>query len=344
MSPSSNKPVCVLLLSDGRPGHYNLAEGIVASVSRLKPIEVTRLEVRRPAWLPARVLSTLVNHGFPPERILGWVYGIDTDALGHVDLIVSAGGNTLAANIAAAEITGAANVFYGSLRRYKAEDFALVMTSYASQAAEPNQVMTLKPSKLDPDGPIICRADSHETAPTLGLIIGGNSGTVRFGEADWERLFAFVQACGKSGMQWIVANAPRTPDKTSDRIAEIRAAADSPITQFIDVRSTGSGTLVALLARAEAVVCTADSSTMLSETVWMRRPVVSVSPRAFSLPGNEADYRAWLSKNGWTRQMPIEALTPETLRAALNEITVLDSNPLDTLAALLEERLPQLFS
>jgi uncharacterized protein len=337
-------PLSILLISDGRPGHFNLAEGIVAAVTRLRPVAVNRLEVKRPAWLPARVLSTLVNHGMAPERILGWLYGVDPGGLGHVDLIVSAGGNTLAANIAAAEITGAANVFYGSLRRYRAEDFALVMSSYAGPADEPNQVMTLKPSKLDPDELAGGLDDSHETARRFGLIIGGNSGTVRFAEADWDRLLDFVRASRASGVLWIVANAPRTPQTVSDRLAEMAAAEDSPIEQFIDVRTAGSGTLGILLARAEAVVCTADSSTMLSETVWMRRPVVAVSPKAFSLPENEADYRAWLSKNGWTRQMPIQELAPETLVTALDEIVVLDSNPLDGLAALLEERLPQLFS
>jgi uncharacterized protein len=337
-------PLSILLISDGRPGHFNLAEGIVAAVARLRPVDVNRLEVKRPAWLPARVLSTLVNHGMAPERILGWLYGVDPGGLGHVDLIVSAGGNTLAANIAAAEITGAANVFYGSLRRYGAEDFALVMSSYAGPADEPNQVMTLKPSKLDPDELGVIADDSHETARRLGLIIGGNSGTVRFVEADWDRLLGFVRSSGSSGVNWIVANAPRTPEAVSDRLAEMAAADNSPIEQFIDVRTAGSGTLGILLSRAEAVVCTADSSTMLSETVWMRRPVVAVSPKAFSLPENEADYRAWLSKKGWTRQMSIQELAPETLETALDEIVVLDSNPMDGLAALLEERLPQLFS
>ena len=337
-------PLSILLISDGRPGHYNLSEGIIAAVSRLRPVLVSRLEVQRPGWLPARVLSTLVNLGMGPERILGWVFGVDPGRLGHVDLIVSAGGNTLAANIAAAEITGAANLFYGSLRRYQVEDFALVMSSYAAQIGEPNQVMTLKPSKLDPDEVDEGSHDSHETGRTLGLIIGGNSGTVRFEEADWDRLLDFVQATGTAGVHWIVANAPRSPQAVSDRLVEMTASEQSPIKEFIDVRTAGSGTLGILLARSEAVVCTADSSTMLSETVWMRRPVVAVSPKAFSLPAKEADYRAWLSKSGWTRQMPIEALTPETLAVALDEIVVLDNNPLDSLAALLEERLPQLLS
>jgi len=97
-----------------------------------------------------------------------------------------------------------------------------------------------------------------------------------------------------------------------------------------------------LLAASDAVVCTADSSSMLSETVWMRRPVVAICPKLFRLPNNESIYRAWLAEMGWSRQMPICSLTPESLADALAEIVPLDVNPLDALATQLQERLPQL--
>ncbi len=341
---SSTENLSILLISDGRPGHFNLAEGIVAAFERLRPVDVRRLEVRRPVWMPGRVLSTLVNRSMAPERILASVFGVDRLSVGKPDLVISAGGNTLAANIAAARMTGAANIFYGSLRRHRAEDFSLVMTSYAAQADVPNRLMTLKPSKLDPDALGLSRSDSHETPRTLGLIIGGDSGTVRYGQADWAKLLDFVQAQHAIGTRWIVANAPRTPEAFSNQLAMLSEVNDTPIADFIDVRTAGPGTLGVLLAASDAVVCTADSSTMLSETVWMRRPVVAICPELFSLPYNESIYRAWLAEMGWSRQMPIRSLTPNSLADALAEIVPLDVNPLDALATQLQERLPQLWS
>ena len=44
----------ILLLSDGRPGHYHLAEGVCAALARLRPIEVVTVAIKR--RLPTRVL------------------------------------------------------------------------------------------------------------------------------------------------------------------------------------------------------------------------------------------------------------------------------------------------
>lgn len=335
-----------LLLSDGRPGHYSLAEGIVTAIARLRDLRLRRMQVQRPWWLPARVLSQLVNAGLAPETVLRRIYGIDPSQLGHPDLIVSAGGDTLAANIAAARLTGATNLFYGSLRRYRPQDFALVLTSYAEQAHGPNRLMTLKPSSLDPDD-----ADEHVQRPTrevgtpprvAGLIVGGNAGTVRYADADWRELIVFISKCSKTwGTRWIVANSPRTPDLVSGMLAGLTGAGGT-VQRFIDVRLAGPGTLGPLLENSEAILCTGDSSTMLSECVWMRRPVVAVTPRDWSLPANEASYRSWLADNGWARQIAISELDLDGLVELLDEITPLKDNPLDRLAAQLKERLPLL--
>ncbi|MCA9269497.1 MAG: mitochondrial fission ELM1 family protein, partial [Planctomycetales bacterium] len=213
-----------------------------------------------------------------------------------------------------------------------------------------NRLMWLKPSKLDPavflQAPPLSPATSRATAPrNLGLIVGGDSGTVHYDQDDWDRLIEFLKACRQTwGARWIVANAPRTPDAVSDRLAALAGKPDGAIANFIDVRSAGPGTLGILLGGSQAVVCTADSSSMLSETVWMQRPVVAVAPRDFALPDNETAYRTWLESNGWSRQMPIADLTPESLSAALASVVPLASNPLDQLAAELQKRLPALFA
>lgn len=336
----------VLLLSDGRPGHYSLAEGIVTAIARLRDVELRRLQVERPWWLPARVLSGLVNAGVAPEVLLRRVHGVQPSRLGTPDLIVSAGGDTLAANVAAARLTGASNIFYGSLRRYRPRDFTLVLTSYAEQAKGANRLMTLKPSSLDPDevgeGQKLPFRDPATPPRVAGVIVGGDSGTVKFSDADWADLFVFLtESADFWGTRWIVSNSPRTPDLVSGMLAGL-AGNGGAVERFIDVRRSGPGTLGPLLAQSEVILCTGDSSTMLSECVWMRRPVVAVTPRGWSLPANEASYRSWLADNGWTRQLAIAELEPELLLDTLDEITPLENNPLDRLGAELKARLPLL--
>ena len=41
------EPLRILLLSDGRPGHYHLAEGVCAALRRSRPVDVTTVRVNR---------------------------------------------------------------------------------------------------------------------------------------------------------------------------------------------------------------------------------------------------------------------------------------------------------
>ena len=60
----------VLLLSDGRPGHYHLAEGVVAALARLRPVELIKLEISRRRLVPGKVLGGLLARDSSPERLL----------------------------------------------------------------------------------------------------------------------------------------------------------------------------------------------------------------------------------------------------------------------------------
>lgn len=343
-------PLKTLLISDGRPGHVSLSEGIVAAIARRRTLEVERLELERPRIIPARLLCTLVNRGVAPANILQRVYGIDPARVPRADLIVSAGGDTLAANIAFTKLSeNALNVFYGSLRRYQADDFALVLNSYARYADHPRYLVTLKPNKLDAD-------EVDWAAPALdftagqpparaGLLLGGETKGMAFGNANWQRIAGFLRAThAQHGTRWMVSNSRRTPDAVSDIFETLASEAKSPIERFIDVRNAGRGKLQELFSFAQAVAVTADSSSMLSEAIWVRRPVIAIAPPKSEMTADEQDYRKFLSQNGWTATLTLDDLSPQTWHAALSALTPIKTNPLDLLATELEARLPQVFA
>jgi uncharacterized protein len=340
-------PLTALLLCDDRPGHYHLAEGVIAAVRRLKPIDVVRLEVRRGAW-PGGVLAALVNAGLSPRWLLRAVYGVDAQSLPEAQLIVSAGSETLAANAAAARLLGAPNVFYGSLRGFRPECFTVVLTSYARYADRPRHVMALKPSSIDA-ATLPVRSEVQRFGPTraprlAGLLIGGDAGGFGYAPDEWSRLIGFLGETYQAwGTRWIVSNSRRTPGAVSDAISSLAASADGAIAEFIDVRAVGAGTLRGVFERAEAIVCTDDSSTMVSEAISALLPAVGVAPARHTFTEEERGYRDFLAANGWYRSLPIAELTTVRLLAALVQIRPLTENPLDRLAAILRERLPGLF-
>lgn len=342
-------PLKALLISDGRPGHFSLSDGILAAIARLRPVDCHRLEVRRPRLVPARLLSTLTNRDMAPRMLLQRVYGIDAGTLPHADLIVSAGGDTLAANIAISRLKGGApNLFYGSLRRYRSQDFALVLNSYARYASDPKYLITMKPSKLDADdlphpgaGIPLSASNPPQTA---GLLLGGDTPTIKYSPNCWQSLADFVQATHTAhGTRWIVSNSRRTPNAASQLFAKLAAAPAGPILKFMDVRQAGSGTLRDLFAASQAIAVTADSSSMLSEAIWVRRPVVALALSQAALPSDEQDYRTFLTESGWTAMLGLGDLTPQGWVDSLARLTPLNANPLDLLAANLKSRLPGLF-
>src|SRR4029078_9409294 len=100
-----------------------------------------------------------------------------------------------------------------------------------------------------------------------GLLIGGNAGPFRYRPKEWDDLLAFVAEISKAwGTRWLISTSRRTPDHVADKIAAL-AENDGVVGRFIDYRKEGPGTLPQVFSKADVIVCTEDSSTMISEAV-----------------------------------------------------------------------------
>ena len=343
-------PLRIIFLADTRPGHYHLAQGVIAAIARLRPVEVTRIEVNRKWIVPTRWLRARINaKTFFPPRMLRMSYRIDAYALPKADLVVSAGGETLMPNICVNRFLGIPSIFCGSLLRgLGPEHFSLIISSYERDATSPQHMVALKPSSIDPDAlgrPAMIPRYGPDLYPRVaGLLIGGNAGPFRYQSEEWDRLLDFAAEISRAwGTKWLASTSRRTPASVTDKIAAL-AEDDTVVTRFIDYRTAGPGTLPEIFGKADVIVCTEDSSTMISEAVSARLPVVGAAPAAHRFTDEEQDYRNFMVANGWCRVLPIAELTPPSFAKALSEIEPPRDNPLDVLAAKLKARLPQLFS
>lgn len=343
------RPLTILILSDGRPGHYHLAEGVVAAIGRKRAVNVRTIAIDRRRATPGRLLAVALGLGVPPRVVVRTAYGSDLRTWGGADLIVSAGGDTLAANVSAARALGAPNIFCGTLRHFAPEAFALVISSYARHAGMPRHLVALKPNGIDPDklSAQAGRSSGAIGAPpqVAGLLVGGPSGLFHWRDDEWERLASFLEASWlQLGLRWVVSTSRRTPDAMADRLQNMTEGLNGPIEDLIDFRIAGPGTLPRLFGRVDAILATEDSSTMLSEAVCARLPVIGVSPERHTFKDEEAEYRAFLTSEGWCRSVPLAHLTPSRFLEALREVRPLRENHLDKLAESIAERLPELFS
>jgi uncharacterized protein len=342
-------PLKIIYLADTRPGHYHLAEGVIAAIARLRPVEVTRVETKRKWIVPTRWLRRRINaKSFYPPRMLRMAYRIDAETLPKPDLVVSAGGETLMPNICVTRLFGVPNIFCGALLRgLGSGNFSLVISSYDRDVTSPRHMVVLKPSSIDPDAlgrpKIVPRYGATNKPKLAGLLIGGDAGPFRYQGYEWEGLLESARDISKAwGTRWLVSTSRRTPDRVADFIAQL-AKGPGFISCFIDFRTAGPGTLPEIFGSADVIVCTEDSSTMISEAVSARLPVIGVAPTAHRFTDEEQLYRDFLIGNNWCRVLPMAELTPDAFGKALSEIEPLQENPLDALAAKLKQRLPQLF-
>jgi hypothetical protein len=110
------------------------------------------------------------------------------------------------------------------------------------------------------------------------------------------------------------------------------------VAEWIDWRTAGPGSIARALS-ADAVAVTADSMSMISEAVAMRRPTVVLDP-AVRRPSRDDAALSPLVEAGAVRVLPITGATPETFLAGLEAAMPLQGNPLDALHAALVDLLP----
>ncbi len=339
----------ILHLSDGRPGHYHLAEGVIAALGRVARTEVTTLTIRRRWIVPARTLRQLIVGGLvSPGFVLRLGYGLTAAELDAADLIVSAGGQTLPANIAAARALGTENIFVGSLRGVDTANFSLVVTSYERHRDLPRHLVSLKPSALDPEAlgrpKKIQNFGAAKPPKIAGLLIGGDSGLFKYSDDEWRRLLEFACEVSRAwGTRWLISTSRRTAPEVA-RAASDLAGDSNVVADFIDYRQAGPGTLETIFSKADLIMCTEDSSTMISEAAWAQLPVIGVSPAHHAFKPEEREYRQLLARNNWCRFLPIARLTVDEFAKVLGEIKPIDENPLDRLARDLKKQLPELFA
>lgn len=332
--PAPSAPVTrVLLISDGRPGHYRQSEGVVAALNRRGPVAVDRIELKTRLPLPKGFVPKLGR--LLPSRCVLRLHGIDPIAIPRPDIIVSSGGATLGANVALAKILGVPNVFSGSTRGFPLDGFSLVLTPYASAARPPVVVAGAKPTPFDPDRSLppraIATADAMHGA-RVSLLVGGPTPPADFKSADWARVAALV---GDLIEHWAcrvtIATSPRTPDEAYAALQSAIGRGAGAVS-MIDYRTAGPGSIDAAFD-CDVMLVTADSMSMMTEAALSRRPAIALAPEIMR-PHRDDEAVAGLVAERWLAVLPLADLDAQRLAATVAGLKPIAENHLDRLASL----------
>lgn len=316
----------ILLLSDGRPGHFRQSEAIVLALARRMETKVERLELIKPRIVPRR-LARYAARWLPPRFVLAWLYGITQ--IPKADVIVSAGGNTLAANIALSKLTHAPNIFTGTPRHVGGDHFALVLTPYKSQAMLPNTAYALKPCALDPDA-LPAPKRWPATPFRIAVFVGGPIPSADFEATDWQALGELMRTMAREhDVRFTVVTSRRTPAAFYTALDIVLTRKDI-VDRFIDHRAAGTGSIAEAYA-ADAIFATSDSMSMITEGVAARRPVIVLEP-AITKPFRDNEAVASLATDNRLTVLKVRDATPTQVAAKLSTLTPMTENHLDRLA------------
>ncbi len=310
-------PLRVLVLSDGRPGHFNQSKGVLRALEfhhRLQ-VEWCELHLRSAALRP--ILTGLLNYSpkVPDPARLGFFYRVDQLPLPTPDLIVSAGGNTLHANAWLARAFGCRNIFVGDPRKLGPHCFWRVLTYRDRQPSPPFIHWEITPVPILPDeiaaeGQRYRESESLQSEKLWTLLIGGNGGGYTYDQEDWERLVAGMRSLSTAhAIRWLVVTSRRTGELVEQRLAAIE---QDPMIARLSLYSRDQGRRYRdFLGAGDRIVATEDSHMMLTEAISAGRPVLSLRPRDARPDSTNQIFFDSYSRAGYLQRAAIVELTDE---------------------------------
>lgn len=274
----------ILWLKDSKVGHLHKAKGLLRALAELTQIEVTEYEVQ---WRWSGIRSILPKLGAFGLRLpLHWLLK-NLPASTQVSLILSAGGSTQWPNAAMARQRGVTNVFLGSLRGMKADDFSLIAFHDAPEKTKPYFRFDIIPSMVTP----LAAKEAADKAElpeknAWGLLIGGDGEDIQWQDDCYLQIAnSFLKAAQQQGVMVRVATSRRTPRHIESTLRELfEASGILGESCWYHQRDNSGISLLAMMGACSRLYVTADSMSMTHEAVSSGRPVFVLLPPAGGNP------------------------------------------------------------
>lgn len=273
----------ILLLSDSLPGHVNQSRGLINWLSRRYSCIVSELDISLRLRPLARImLPHLLHESRFGAAITPYFYRKGSPLPQAPDLIVSAGGNTSFLNVALACHWQVPNVFLGSKRRLRSDDFAAHLT--LEPTGEPhNIVMMLAPTLIDPQQ---LESKGDEFRLSLGLAadeklnmlaIGGDGAGYHYDDKSVQDLAQMMaREHQRSGRRWLLTTSRRTGKALEQQLKQ--TVPSGLLADSVWWSEEPRKVMAAYMGAAEQLFITADSMSMIAEAIASTRPTVILQP------------------------------------------------------------------
>ncbi len=329
----------IWIVSEGSPGHVSQSLGLAEGLSELEPIQTVTVNgrVRIRGWLRPLVRRLMGPTGRPlSDTLLRWVAKVEIPENSPApDLIISSGGKSVFAARTLASRYDVPYVYIGERKPFPAEWFHTVISPVQRESCANSIDVELIPTPVTPE----MIKQKGEVEPGIWcMVIGGASRSHRFAESDWVELAEGMNAlAARENIRWLMTTSRRTGD-----------AAESVLKKHLDPDILKDAIwwaeqprkeLYTFMARSEVLFVTQDSVTMVTETVSVGKPVITVFPSNVAFP-TDSFMQAYLNRleaNG--RIVRVEAGTLEDADIGAMEFKCMQGDLLSSISKELCQRI-----
>ena len=290
---SNPQPKKIVILSDGKPGHYNQSLGIM---DQLSDDEYQLVEINfRSKWHDniLRIFLSLFPGGKLADKVIWSIlfFSLTEETISKlkniqsVALILSTGSSVAAVNLLLGQLLDAKTVTCRppspvGTRQF---DLAILPRLYWRQPERINVCRTLgvpnriSPERLEHFRPLSQKVSSSQRSK-IGLLIGGNSPLHNMSKKVATRWIDFlIQLVKSRKWQVLLSTSRRTPKVIEEYIADIVKDRndDFPINLFShQIPSSSQFKFEHILANSDLLLVTEDSFSMVCEACSSGKPVV----------------------------------------------------------------------
>jgi uncharacterized protein len=276
----------ILIISDGIPGHFNQSNGVAFMISEtcdcvIETHELSwRLYSLRSVWNVFAKLLLWFNSKNIAQGIL-WMYS-PINIQGH-DLVIAAGGNTMAVSAAIKLVHSLPVIQLGSPRGLHSSMFNALVTVEKYFDHPSNIVAEISPNLYSP---AVCSvaAQKDNLSDHILFLIGGEGIGYTYDFNEWESMLTSIQSLhSKIKMPISIVTSRRTPPEVED-LFQLRLKNILGDYSAWFHHGDKNFNLAALLGSAINIFVTEDSAMMISESISSGKPVTTLYPSNIKSP------------------------------------------------------------
>ncbi|MFP8968607.1 ELM1/GtrOC1 family putative glycosyltransferase [Pokkaliibacter sp. CJK22405] len=277
------------IIDEGTPGHRTQSEGIAALLERAGvEVNVSRISVENhlPGFLrsPMRALMSLPSPWLC-RMLLPFCSRVEL-ARERPDVLICSGGKSAFAARALSLYWRVPVIFVGVPEPFPDHWFSLIISPVERTFAVPSLVSGIIPTPVTPEKtaaaaknlfPVGVSASGVSAGECWAVLIGGNSKSHHYSEADWRAMVAGINTLGHQlGIRWLITTSRRTPSDIEGLLED--ELDEALVEKLVLFRQQPEKVVMGYLGQASRVLVTQDSLTMASEALASGKPVTLLQP------------------------------------------------------------------